>query len=83
MPDPVRPIQLPMPWTFDSSATPSVGQRRREPKVLATTDLKAIEEKMAAQVQQAKERGSPTAPRRACQGTGRAGEAESTRCSRR
>jgi hypothetical protein len=55
MPDPVRPIQLPMPWTFDSSATPGVGQRRREPKVLAETDLAAIEEKMAAQVQRAKE----------------------------
>jgi hypothetical protein len=54
MPDPVRPIQLPMPWTFDSSATPSVGQRRREPKVLAATDLKAIEEKMAAQVERAR-----------------------------
>jgi len=54
MPDPVRPIQLPMPWTFDSSATPGVGQRRREPRVLAKTDLAAIESKMAAQVEQAK-----------------------------
>jgi len=50
MPDPVRPVQLPMPWTFDSSATPGVGQRRREPKVLAKTDLVAIESKMAEQV---------------------------------
>jgi hypothetical protein len=24
MPDPVRPVQLPLPWTFDSSATPGV-----------------------------------------------------------
>jgi hypothetical protein len=54
MPDPVRPVQLPLPWTFDSSATPGVGQRRREPKVLARTDLAAIEERMAAQVEQAK-----------------------------
>lgn len=54
MPDPVRPIQLPMPRTFDSSATPGVGQRRREPKVLARTDLAMIETKMAEQVQQAK-----------------------------
>lgn len=54
MPDPVRPIQLPLPWTFDSSATPSVGRRRREPKVLARTDIAAIQSKLAAQVEQAK-----------------------------
>lgn len=54
MPNPVRPIQLPMPWTFDSSATPGVGHRRREPKVLAQTDLAAIESKMAAQVEKVK-----------------------------
>lgn len=54
MPHPVKPIQLPMPWTFDSSATPSVGQRKREPKVLAQADLAAIESRMAKQVEQAK-----------------------------
>jgi adenylate kinase family enzyme len=55
VPDPVRPVQLPLPRTFDSSATPSVGQRRREPKVLARADLAQIEAKLAHQVQQAKE----------------------------
>jgi adenylate kinase family enzyme len=55
LPDPVRPIQLPLPRTFDSSATPSVGQRRREPKVLARADLAQIETKLAHQVEQAKE----------------------------
>ena len=54
MPDPVRPIQLPLPSTFDSSATPGVGHRRREPKVLASADLAAIEAKMAQQVERAK-----------------------------
>lgn len=55
MPDPVRPVQLPMPWTFDSSATPGVGQRRREPKVLAKTDLVEIERKMAVRLEKIKQ----------------------------
>jgi hypothetical protein len=55
MPDPVRPIQLPLPWTYDSSATPGVGQRRREPKVLAKADLAAIESRIADQVKRAKD----------------------------
>lgn len=55
MPDPVAPVQLPLPWTFDSSATPAVGQKRKEPKVLAQTDLAAIETRMAATVERAKQ----------------------------
>lgn len=54
MPKGSEPIQLPMPWTFDSSSTPSVGQRRREPKILAETDLAAIEQRMSEQVERAK-----------------------------
>jgi hypothetical protein len=54
MPAAAEPVQLPMPWTFDSSATPGVGQRKREPKVLAKTDLAAIEERMKQQVERAK-----------------------------
>jgi len=33
--------------TFDSSATPRVGQRKREPKILAKPELEAIKTKMA------------------------------------
>jgi uncharacterized protein len=54
MPAGAQPIQLPLPWTFDSSATPGVGQRRREPKVLAKADLAAIEARMTQQVERAK-----------------------------
>lgn len=54
LPDTVRPIQMPMPWTFDSSASPGLRTRAREPKVLAQTDLVAIEAKMAATIAQAK-----------------------------
>jgi hypothetical protein len=54
MPEGAKPLQLPLPWTFDSSATPGVGQRRSEPKVLAKSDLEAIEKQMAAQVERAK-----------------------------
>jgi hypothetical protein len=54
MPPGATPIQMPMPETFDSSATPRVGQRKREPKVLAKTDLAAIEAQMAQQVERAK-----------------------------
>jgi hypothetical protein len=39
--------------TFDSSATPKIGQRRREPKVLAESDLVAIKEKMSAAIARA------------------------------
>jgi len=40
--------------TFDSSATPKVGQRRKEPKQLAEPDLVALREKMSAAIERAK-----------------------------
>lgn len=42
------------PDTFDSSATPKVGQRRLEPKKLAKADLTAITAKMADAIERAK-----------------------------
>jgi uncharacterized protein len=40
--------------TFDSSATPKIGQRRSEPKRLAQPDLAALKEKMAAAIERAR-----------------------------
>lgn len=40
--------------TFDSSATPRVGQRRQEPKKLATPDLAELRAKMAAAIERQK-----------------------------
>lgn len=40
--------------TFDSSATPKVGQRRVEPKLLAKPDLDVLREKMAAAIERVK-----------------------------
>ena len=40
--------------TFDSSATPKIGQRRREPKVLAQPELEALKERMAEAIERAK-----------------------------
>jgi hypothetical protein len=40
--------------TFDSSATPKVGQRRKEPKQLAKPDLEVLREKMSAAIERAK-----------------------------
>lgn len=45
-----RPIE-----TFDSGATPKVGQRRAEPKCLADVDLGAVEKQMADAVVRQKE----------------------------
>lgn len=42
------------PWTFDSSATPKVGQRPVEPKVLAESDIEALKQKMADAIERAK-----------------------------
>jgi hypothetical protein len=42
------------PETFDSSATPKVGQRRAEPKTLAKPDLEVLRTKMAAAIERAK-----------------------------
>jgi hypothetical protein len=41
--------------TFDSSATPKIGQSRREPKQLATPDLEKIRERMAGAIERAKQ----------------------------
>lgn len=40
--------------TFDSSATPKVGERRKEPRELAKADLTVLREKMAATIERAK-----------------------------
>jgi hypothetical protein len=40
--------------TFDSSATPKVGEKRRLPKVVAHADLALLQERMAATVERAK-----------------------------
>lgn len=40
--------------TFDSSATPKVGQRRVEPKLLAKPDLDVLKKKMAAAIERSK-----------------------------
>lgn len=40
--------------TFDSSATPKVGQRRKEPKRLATPDLETLRIRMAAAIERQK-----------------------------
>src|SRR6185436_6290724 len=40
--------------TFDSSATPKVGQRRVEPKKLAAPDLEELRAKMAAAIERQK-----------------------------
>ncbi len=49
-----KTCQLPMPDTFDSSATPKVGQRRIEPKELAAPDLAALGERIKSTVEKAK-----------------------------
>jgi hypothetical protein len=48
----VYPVR--MPETFDSSATPKVGQRRVEPKKLAAPDLEGLKTKMAEAIARAK-----------------------------
>jgi hypothetical protein len=54
LPATIRPVQLPLPRTYDSSATPGLKVRVAEPKVLAQTDLAEIEARMAQQIAQAK-----------------------------
>lgn len=56
-------VQIAQRKTFDSSKTPGVGERRLEPKALATVDLDAIRERMAATVQEA-EQNDPKALRK-------------------
>lgn len=43
-----------LPLTFDSSATPAVGQRRKEPRILAKPDLDALSKRMAEAIERAK-----------------------------
>jgi hypothetical protein len=47
-------VKVRQPTTFDSSATPGLGQRRREPKVLAQPDLEALRAQMAAAIEKQK-----------------------------
>lgn len=47
-------VQFRLAETFDSRATPKVGQRRVEPKVLAPVDLERLSERMAATIEKAK-----------------------------
>ena len=53
--------------TFDSCATPKIGQRRKEPKRLAKPDLDAIRAKMADAIERAKE-NDPKALRQMVEG---------------
>jgi hypothetical protein len=48
----VHPVRW--PETFDSSATPKVGQRRLEPKKLAKPDIEDLRVKMATAIERAK-----------------------------
>jgi uncharacterized protein len=47
-------VQFRMAETFDSRKTPKVGQRRIEPKVLASIDLQMLSTKMAETIEHAK-----------------------------
>ncbi len=49
-----KTVQLPLPATYDSSATPKVGERRVEPKQLAAPDLEALGERIKVTVEKAK-----------------------------
>jgi uncharacterized protein len=46
--DLLQKVQIRPRWTFDSSATPKVGEKRIVPRSLAEIDLTAIEARMAA-----------------------------------
>lgn len=43
-----------MRWTFDSSATPRIGQKRAEPKRMSKPDLEQLRERMATAIERAK-----------------------------
>src|SRR6185503_8220994 len=47
-------FEIERPRTFDSSSTPQVGQKRKEPRVLSKPDLDALNVRMAAAVERAK-----------------------------
>lgn len=50
-----REVKIRDKRTYDSSATPTVGVRRRAPKVLAQIDLERIKKQMTATLEQAKQ----------------------------
>ena len=52
--DVFRRVRIRERRTFDSSATPKPGERRREPKRLAPVDLEALRGRMAATIERAK-----------------------------
>lgn len=47
-------VAIERPRTFDSSSTPQVGQKRREPRVLSKPDLEALNTRMAGAIERAK-----------------------------
>ena len=57
-------VHLRLPVTFDSSATPAIGQELIQPKKLAQTDLTALSERMRATIQKAKENSPDELKRR-------------------
>lgn len=46
-------VAIDRPRTFDSSSTPQVGQKRKEPRVLSKPDLEALGVRMAAAIERA------------------------------
>jgi uncharacterized protein len=50
----LRKVEIRERRTFDSSATPKPGERRRAPKTLADVDLEALRTQMAATIEKAK-----------------------------
>lgn len=46
-----KKVQIAARETFDSSATPEVGVKRRQPKVLASVDLEELKKRMAATIE--------------------------------
>lgn len=62
----VKRVKIHQRTTYDSSRTPKVGERRREPKRLAAPDLEALRERMAATIERA-EAEDPKALRRRIQ----------------
>lgn len=51
----LRRVRMLQPETFDSFATPKIGEERREPKELAPVDLDRLRAQMAATIERAKQ----------------------------
>lgn len=51
----LRRVRVLQPETFDSFATPKIGEERREPKELAPVDLDRLRAQMAATIERAKQ----------------------------